>query len=167
CGHSCPQTRYSVGESMKRALGALSAALLLSAVLFVASPLTGSVLHPQTAGACPGFTLYSENTRYSGQVYDYGQQKNTWVGFDLQIYWDGATCNDFEYREFTWVGDGSTAYLDQWTEAATCIFGVCGSWYSTNCITTATYNGCWGRSMNLCNSPSCQILGDDTSSGNY
>jgi hypothetical protein len=114
-------------------------------------------------GACgTSWTLIFENTKYSGQVYDWGLQQNTYVGFDLQTYWDGAGCGDFKYREFTWVADGSTASFDQRVQGATCNFYVCTGYDPTKCQLVTYYNGCWeSGNHNVCGGTTCASWGDD------
>jgi hypothetical protein len=149
---------------MKHFLTVLAASALLAVSLAVASPVQGSLVHPQKAGAC-AWPYYFDHLNQQGiSVYDYGQQRYTTIWFYNFTYTDG--CNDYQWLARITVADGSVATLtpviDWWWP-----HWLCGE------VMTDVYNqgnfsslGVWSNAANEV-SPAQGFCGSHDSDTNY
>jgi hypothetical protein len=113
---------------MKKLLASLSIAVILAVGLFVASPVKGSVLHPQTAGACGWFLANWRSNSWYG--FDYYYYKNTYVYAYIYIYSNG--CGSYQIKNFEYVADGSPASFRSaydWQFSPGCPYGGVGYAY--------------------------------------
>lgn len=138
-------------------------ALVLAFALTLAFGVTlgQGVAHPATVkAACTdvNWTVYAEQIaggpNYPNTyVYDYGQSKYTYLYTDFLAYQSNNCPDNFKYRTYTWVGDGSSASIHNVVAAWRCNPS-CGNEVDSSQDSVASVAWLWQAGITYAPSPS-------------